>query len=144
MSNFISYFSGHFGEGRNWICIPSQNKIHPRLFDEYDIVAQLMSWRFRLIHTHSVVRAKFHNTIQLILQSGHWWIPLTKASDAKFRCFLWSAPKQTVEQTLETPVIWDAIELIMICYAILPKYFRLITQAQGQSYCYLESKLVLL
>ena len=24
--------------------------------------------------------------------TGHWWIPLTKASDAELRCFLWSAP----------------------------------------------------
>ena len=27
--------------------------------------------------------------------------------------FLWSAPEQTVVQALETPVIWDAIALIM-------------------------------
>ena len=38
---------------------------------------------------------------------GHRWIPFTKASDAKLRCFLWSAPQQTVEQTMGTPVIWD-------------------------------------
>ena len=24
--------------------------------------------------------------------TGHWWIPRTKASDAKLWCFLWSAP----------------------------------------------------
>ena len=29
--------------------------------------------------------------------TGHRWIPLTKASDAKLWCFLWSAPDQTVE-----------------------------------------------
>ena len=29
--------------------------------------------------------------------TGHQWIPLTKASDAKLWCFLWSAPEQTVE-----------------------------------------------
>ena len=29
--------------------------------------------------------------------TGHWWIPLTKASDAELWCFLWSAPEQTVE-----------------------------------------------
>ena len=27
--------------------------------------------------------------------------------------FLWSAPEQTIEQTIETPVIWDAIAIIM-------------------------------
>ena len=25
--------------------------------------------------------------------TGHWWIPLTKASDAEVYCFLWSAPE---------------------------------------------------
>ena len=34
--------------------------------------------------------------------TGHRWIPLTKASDAELWCFLWSAPKQTFEQTIET------------------------------------------
>ena len=27
----------------------------------------------------------------------HWWIPLTKASDAQLWRFIWSAPEQTVE-----------------------------------------------
>ena len=38
---------------------------------------------------------------------------LTKASDTELRCFLCCAPEQTVEQTIDTPVIWDAIALIM-------------------------------
>ena len=46
--------------------------------------------------------------------SGYRLIPLTKASDAELWCFLWSAPEQTVEQTIKTPVIWDAIALIMM------------------------------
>ena len=46
--------------------------------------------------------------------TGHRWIPLTKASDAELWCFPWSAPEQTVDQTIETPVIWDAITLIMM------------------------------
>ena len=29
-------------------------------------------------------------------------------------CFLWSEPEPTVEQTMETPVIWDAIALILM------------------------------
>ena len=29
--------------------------------------------------------------------TGHRWIPLTKASDAEFWCFLWSAPEKTVD-----------------------------------------------
>ena len=44
---------------------------------------------------------------------GHRWIPRTKASDAEFWCFLGSAPEPKVEETVETPVIWDAIALIM-------------------------------
>ena len=45
--------------------------------------------------------------------TGYRWMPLTKASDAELWCFLWSAPEQTVERTIETLVIWDAIALIM-------------------------------
>ena len=35
--------------------------------------------------------------------------PLKKASDSELWCFIWSAPEQTVEQTIETHVIWDAV-----------------------------------
>ena len=45
--------------------------------------------------------------------TGHRWIPSTKASDAEFWCFLWSALGQTAEPTIDTPVIWDAIAFIM-------------------------------
>ena len=45
--------------------------------------------------------------------TGHQWIPLAKASDAELWCFLWSVPEQTIEKTIEMPVIWDAIMLIM-------------------------------
>ena len=44
--------------------------------------------------------------------TGHRWIPLTKAGDAELWGFLWSAPEQTVEQTIETLVILDAIALM--------------------------------
>ena len=37
----------------------------------------------------------------------------TKARDAKLWCFLWSAPEQMVKQTIETPVIWDAMAFII-------------------------------
>ena len=43
----------------------------------------------------------------------HRWIPLTKASDMELWCFLWSATEQTFKQTIKTPVIWDAIALIV-------------------------------
>ena len=42
-----------------------------------------------------------------------WWIPLTKASDAELWNILWPVPEQTAEQTVATPVIWDAIAPIM-------------------------------
>ena len=45
--------------------------------------------------------------------TGDRWIPFTKASDVVLWCFLWSAPEQTVEQTIKTTVIWDAIVPIM-------------------------------
>ena len=45
--------------------------------------------------------------------TGDRWITLTKASDAEPWCFLWSAPQQTVEQTIEQLVIWDTITPIM-------------------------------
>ena len=37
----------------------------------------------------------------------------TTPSEAELWCFLWSSPEQTVEQTIETQVIWDAMALIM-------------------------------
>ena len=33
--------------------------------------------------------------------ADHRWIPLTKTSDAELWYFLWSAPEQTAEQTIE-------------------------------------------
>ena len=44
--------------------------------------------------------------------TGHRWIPLTRANDAKLSCFLLSVPEQMTEQTTKTPVIWDAIAFI--------------------------------
>ena len=38
---------------------------------------------------------------------------LTKANDTELWCFLSSTPEQTIELTIETPVFWDAITLIM-------------------------------
>ena len=52
--------------------------------------------------------------------TSHRWIPFTKDSEAELWCFLWSAPEQTVVQTIETPVIWNAIamfECISVTYA---------------------------
>ena len=45
--------------------------------------------------------------------TGHRRIPLTRPVPRSFDVFFISAPEQTVEQTSEMPVIWDAIALIM-------------------------------
>ena len=44
---------------------------------------------------------------------GHRWIPLIEAGDAELWYFIWAEPKQTVEQAIEAPVIWDVIALIV-------------------------------
>ena len=45
--------------------------------------------------------------------TGHQWIPLTKANGTEPWRFLWSKPAQTVKQTIDTLVIWDAIASIL-------------------------------
>ena len=48
------------------------------------------------------------------LTTGLRWISLTKASDVELWCFLWTVHKQTVKQTIETPVIRDTINYFII------------------------------
>ena len=45
--------------------------------------------------------------------TGDHWIPLAKASDAKLWCFLWCAPAQAVEQTIDMPMSWGTMALIV-------------------------------
>ena len=54
--------------------------------------------------------------------TGHRWIPLIEASDAELWSFLWSAPEQIVEQTIETPMIWEVIALIMTSLYWKPEF----------------------
>ena len=70
---------------------------------------------FSLLHMMTSSNGNiFRVTVPLCAEfTGHRWIPLTKASDAELWCFLWSSPEQTAVQTIETPVIWDAIALII-------------------------------
>ena len=64
--------------------------------------------------THDGVMKQFCATGHLCGEfTGNRWIPSTQASNAELIYFLWSTPEPTVEQTLETPVIWDAIAVIM-------------------------------
>ena len=58
-----------------------------------------------------------------LCESVPWWcrqmeissvlLAIYAASDAELLCFPWSVPELTLKQTMETPVIWDDIVLIM-------------------------------
>ena len=45
--------------------------------------------------------------------TGHRWIPKGQWGGALMFSFIWSVSEQTLEQTIEAPVIWDAIALII-------------------------------
>ena len=78
---------------------------------------------FSQIDHDDIIKLKHFPRYWPFVRGIHWWIPLTKASCVELWCFLWSAPKQTAEQTIETLVIWDAIALIIIgrqCNAVSP------------------------
>ena len=45
--------------------------------------------------------------------TGHWWITPTKASNAELWCVLCCVPEQTPDQTVDMPVIWDTMVLII-------------------------------
>ena len=60
-----------------------------------------------------VLKWKHFSRYWSFVMGNYRWIRLTTASDAELRHFLWSAHEQTIEQTIETLMIWDAIALIM-------------------------------
>ena len=64
-----------------------------------------------LVHLYMMASSNGNNFRVAVLVcrefNGHRWIPHTKASDAELWCFLWSVSEPTVEQTIQTPVIWD-------------------------------------
>ena len=66
-----------------------------------------------LIGDDDVIKWKHFPRYWTFVQGIFRWPAHTKASDAELWCFLWSAPEPTLEQTMETPVIWDAIVRIM-------------------------------
>ena len=83
-------------------------------FHKYIENKQWVMHNWKTNQDHVIKRKHFH------VAGPQWgdstderWIPLTKANDAELWCFLWSAPEQKAEQTIETPLIWDAIALIM-------------------------------
>ena len=69
------------------------------------------------IHSHTITPWWCHQmetfSALLAFVRGIHRSPASDASDAELWCFLWSAPEQTVAQTLDTLVIWGAIALII-------------------------------
>ena len=63
------------------------------------------------------------------------WNSLTKARDVEYSCFRRSAPEQAVEQTIETPVIWSAIALIMTSLQGSPEIGQCKTHKQINYLC---------
>ena len=88
--------------------LPNMNMV----FNRWTVLQKLQQfWKSMMVSLNGNI---FHIIGPLWGEStSDQWIPLTKASDEGLRCFLWSTPKQTVEKTIERPVISDAIELIM-------------------------------
>ena len=102
--------------------------LHTLIIKWYQIMRVcIYTYDYDIIWLHTVEKEVLHSNTGKCLPLGlckgtgplwgesisHWQISLTKASDAKLWCFLWSAPEQTVKQTIEVPVILDAIMLIM-------------------------------
>ena len=78
----------------------------------YDIVLTWCVWHVTMTSSNGNIFSVIGNLWGE--STGHRWISLAKASDAELWCFLLSTPEQTIEQTMETPVIWNAIALIMM------------------------------
>ena len=99
------------------MCIGSTNKFSAASFSPEDTEVGLqctqrlnLPWWRHQIENFSVLLAFCAGT------SLHRRIHRTEASVVELRCFLWSAPEPTLEQTVETLVIWDATALIMTSF----------------------------
>ena len=74
-------------------------------------------WSVRGLNPMPTMMTSSNENIFLVIgplrgvSNGHRWISLTNASEEELWCFLWSAPKQTVEQTIKGsfPVIQTLI-----------------------------------
>ena len=62
--------------------------------------------------THSFMMTSLYGNIFRV--TGLLCREYTRAGDAEHWRFLWVSPEQTIEETIETPVIWDAITLISL------------------------------
>ena len=128
--SFYTFYESHFFPGqtpvppRSGTCIPdlSHDPIWAiwlaevrKFHQHHDRMWHIAWWRHQI--------ETFRVTGHLCGEStGHWWSPLTKASDAVLWCFLWSAP-QIFEQTIETPAIWDAHYDVTVMEPGLLKFF---------------------
>ena len=85
---------------------------------------------------HHIYTLFSHDAIIKWKHFPHYWpfvrgihqslVDSAKVSGAELCDFLWSMPEQTIEPTIEMPVIWDAIALIMMSLLCL----------YSISYCY--------
>ena len=120
-----SCYSVYFFQGKFCRAIPLSKRrcLHWVQHGTVRMFRPTLSWVFMMTSSNENI---FHVTGPLWGEStGYRWIPLTKASDAELWCFLSSAPEQTVGQTIETPVIWDAIALIMTSMLCHSHFFSL-------------------
>ena len=80
----------------------------------------------KMNRVHNVIQQYYNDAIKwkhFFVTGALWgdrWILLTMASDAELWCFLWSSPGDTVEQTAETPVIWQAIAFVTTSLGCAP------------------------
>ena len=82
----------------------------PGIFNTLSVNLSLVGHR---IHD-DVIKWKHFPHYWPFVRGIHQWITPTKASDVELWYFLWFVPEQTAFETIETPVIWDAIMLIMM------------------------------
>ena len=83
--------------------------------DNVQALGQVMTW-YRASADDDVIKWKHFPRYWSFVRGIHR-SPVNSPHKGQWRgalmFFLWSASEQTVEQTIETPVIWDAIALIM-------------------------------
>ena len=110
------HWKKHVFPGPQWVieCANVDRKMTHRLSNIQTPVAAIQLW----VDSFHMMTSSNRNILRVtgplwVETIGHRWIFFTKASDAEHWCYLWSTPKRMVEQTIDTPAIWDAIALIM-------------------------------
>ena len=103
-SNFLIVYGWHcyyVGSWASWLC---HNRYPWKVYGIASNLRMMTSSDGNMFHVAGPLCGEF---------TGDRWIPHTKANDMELWCFLWSAPEQTIEYTIQMLVIWDAITLIM-------------------------------